>query len=240
MIHCLLARGCRMGALLILLSAASVATAHATLIEYSGITASPGGTVSGAALTAHNTFISALGGAAVDDLESVTGAGSGANPFALSFTGSPGPVTGDLVANGSGTLRTSPTGGQFATSGSQYLFFQNGFTITFSTPISSFGFYATDAGDGAADLQMTLTGDETTVLLLETAGDPNGALLFWGFIDDMNSYSSITVLHTDQDGIGYDDFTIGAAFLTVPEPATLGLFGLGIGGIAFAVRRRKR
>ena len=74
-----------------------------------------------------------------------------------------------------------------------------------------------------------------------TVGAPNGALLFWGFIDNTTTYTSVTFANSSgTDFFGFDDLVIGslAQVRPVPEPATLALFGRGLAGMGF-IRWRK-
>jgi hypothetical protein len=233
-----MARGGLVVAVALLLGTTHVSPAQATFIEYFGANNAPGGTLSGAPLTQHNAFVTALGGVAVDDLEDTTGLGSAADPYALSFPGAT--VTATLSTSANTELRTSATGGLFPTSGSNYIYVQNAFTITFSVPVSAFGFYVTDAGDGGADLTITLANGGPVVRSLDTSIYGNGSLLFWGFTDDMNAYSSIEIAYSSNDGIGYDDFTVANAALEVPEPTSFSLLAFGVGGLMLAERRRRR
>ena len=141
-------------------------------------------------------------------------------------------------------VRTSSSNGRFATSGDAYvnIALGAGLTISFSDSISAFGFYGTDIGDFGGQLLLTMTNGSTVdVTVPNTVDSPDGALLFWGFIDTENSYTSISFSNTSgSDSFGYDDMTIGTReqIVPVPEPATILLLGIGLIGLAGASRRK--
>lgn len=120
-------------------------------------------------------------------------------------------------------------------------------TIEFSEAISAFGFYATDIGDFAGQVTITLTsksGAVTTPFLL--GGTQNsGGLLFWGFSDNSDEYTKITFGNTctsstqdactSLDFFGLDDLVIGAVDQVgtppsppnaAPEPGSFALVAL--------------
>ncbi len=219
------------------LCAPGTGTARATFIEYFGINTNPGGSVSGPPLAGRNAFLAEVDIIGVEDLEDVTGSGSALDPFALNFTGSEGPVTGSFATDGTINLQSSSGGGRFATSGSHYIRSNSQVTINFLSPIQAFGFYVTDAGDVGDDLVLTLSNESTRTVTVDLP-NTDASLLFWGFTDSANFYSSITVSTTPANSIGYDDLTIGQFATDVPEPSTLALFGLGLAGLAWVGRRR--
>lgn len=231
-------------ALAVLVVLAGVRHAHAVPTTYFGENTSPGGTVSGAPLTARNSFLAALaGGVGTEDFESFPD-GTG-TPLALTFPGSTGSITATL--NGSGAINQfSKCCGRFATSGTQIWETDQAFSIDFSSPVAAFGFYATDIGDFDGTMSLTLTGGGTTGLTIpHTVNGPNGSLLFFGFTDTSQTYTSVAFGNTSggSDVFGFDDMTIGdlqQVQALVPEPSTLALAGLGLLGLCCVRRRRKR
>lgn len=165
--------------------------------------------------------------------------------LSLNFPGS----TGNITANLAGSLLICATngcggGGRFATSGTHYLDTTDNFDLTFSSPISAFGFYATDLGDINGDLTLMLTGGGTVNFTVPTAGSANGNQLFWGFIDPLQSYTGIQFGNTASgaDFFGFDDMTVGdlgQVKINVPEPGSLVMFGLGLLGLLLVLRRRQ-
>lgn len=179
---------------------------------------------------ARTQFFSHLAsGTGTEDFEGLTN-GSTA-PLAVTFPGSTGSITATL--NGNGEVSHGQTG-EFPTSGAQLWDTGTGgsFYLTFSDPISAFGFYGTDIGDVSGDLVLTLSDGSTQTINLNTNGSSNGNLLYFGFIDLTESYTRIDFTNTaGGDRFGFDDMTIGdlaQVVAGVPEPAELGLFGLGL------------
>ena len=216
---------------------------------YFGENLNPAQSVTGAPVTARNAFFSNLVGVGTEGFESFS---TGANlPLKIDFPVSSGAVTATLNTTSTSTsvsteVRISPGLGRFATSGNTYLNIAlgDGFTVSFSESISAFGFYGTDIGDYSGQLLMKMTNGSTVdVAVPHTANSPNGALLFWGFIDTENSYSSIEFSNTSgTDSFGFDDMTIGVReqIAPVPEPATMLLLGFGLIGIAGLRKKFKK
>lgn len=234
---------CNNIAKIVLASALLVATtaSHAAFTTYFGENLSPGGTVTGDPVTARASFLSNLsGGVGNEDFESF-GTGNTA-PLNLSFPGSTGSIGATL--SGDGQIRSASGAGRFATSGTNYWENTGSFSLSFSTGISAFGFYATDIGDFQGQVTLTTAGGLAQVINIgNTVGAPNGSLLFYGFTDTTNVYTSITFGNTNAgvDFFGFDDMVIGdlAQIIATPEPGMLGLLAIGLVGAGFASRRRK-
>ncbi|MDO6416354.1 PEPxxWA-CTERM sorting domain-containing protein [Sphingomonas sp. BIUV-7] len=209
------------------------ATADAT--TFYGYTATPNGVVSGAAKTAHDSFIAALSTSSVEDIESF--AVNQALPLALSFEGSAGTVAATL--SGSGQVRQA-FNGLFPTSPSRELYATGDLTISFTGGVYAFGFYATDVSDFGSALSVTFNdGTAGSYQVTTTAAKPDGNLLFFGLTSD-TAITSVSLKGAKaSDGFGYDDLTIGAP-AAVPEPATWGMFIGGFGLVGGSLRRRQR
>ncbi|HEY5800697.1 MAG TPA: PEP-CTERM sorting domain-containing protein, partial [Burkholderiaceae bacterium] len=226
-------------ALLALAACFASATASAVPIIYFGENQSPGGVVSGAPLTARTSFLSALTGVGNQTFESYA-VGTPA-PLALSFPGSAGAITATLT--GAGDIENNTGAGRFNTSpgGSKWYEVSGSFNIAFSNPISAFGFYGTDVGDFNGQITLSLLGGGTTNLTVNnTVNGNDGSLLFFGFIDPTQSYTSIQFGNTNAgtDIFGFDDMVIGdSQQVSVPEPATMAILGLGLLGMG-ALRRK--
>ena len=202
-----------------------VCPVNAGFDTFLGIDSSPGATVpvGGNAATARANFLASLSASVgTEDFEGI--AFGSIVPLALSFPGTSGSITATLTGGG-GNVRSFPTTGMFATSGTQYLGTNAGgdFNISFSDPIAAFGFYGTDIGDINGDLILTLSNGSTETVQIDTAGEPNGSLLFWGFRDDTNTYTNIAFTNTGSgDVFGFDDMTVGDPTQvlppTIPEP----------------------
>lgn len=222
-------------------------------------------TVSGAPLTAHNNFLSSLVGVGTETFEGyATGAGF-QSTLGITFTGSNGNITADIVGPANGDTGVSNGGsnpfdgvsddavfGRWNTSptsvngeGKWYLGFDP-FRVDFDQAISAFGFYGTDIGDvSSGQLTIALTAVDNTVTNLtvnNTTNGPNGSLLFWGFIDTTTQYKSISFGNTSGgfDGFGFDGMTIGdQGQVKLPEPGSIALVALSLVALGATKRRRR-
>ena len=215
----------------------AVTSANGAIIQYFG----QGGSVAGGdAASARADFLSQLtASVGTETFESLpVGA---VNPD-LTFQGSVGSITASLIGQGEVTqsnpqrYNTSPGGSQYYDTGAG-----GDFNLVFSTGISAFGFYGTDIGDVSGNLRLLINGVVSESITLDTSGSANANLLFWGFIDTDNSYTSIEFTNTATgDFFGYDDMTIGdinQIQVNVSSPATALLLGMGL--VACMTLRRK-
>lgn len=88
-------------------------------------------------------------------------------------------------------------------------------TITFTTPIAAFGWYLTDLGDFSGQISMELTksgGGTVSFDIDHTLGAANGSLYFWGFVDQIDTYTQVKVLcSSSEDIFGIDDWVWATA-----------------------------
>jgi hypothetical protein len=141
--------------------------------------------------------------------------------------------------------------GQFTENGTDYLGVAGGVTMTSLT--APFSVASLDMQAWGGDMQMTdllLTGvragDGTTVSTSITLNPTLNSAIQIG--NDFTNYtlsgftglSSFTILGNAHGSLlSIDNIDVGVAAAAVPEPATLGMFGLGLAGLA-AMRRRKQ
>ena len=191
---------------------------------------------------ARNQFLSQLVGVGTENFESF--AAGQAPPFNSTFMGA-----GTATFTGMGNIANVPVGtngfGRYPISGNQYFDTATAFTITFSTAIAAFGFYAVDIGDFGGQVTLTLThamGPDTVVTVPNTINGPGGGVLYFGLIDTANPFLSVTFGDTAPgvDSFGFDDMTIGTVeqVQAVPDSGSaLCLLGLAFAGIA-ALKRK--
>ena len=196
--------------------------------------------------SAQSAFLSNLIGVTTEQFE---GFSDGDNPTTLTF----GSDTATLI--GGPTIKTVTSGtfnGTYPISGDNFLFHfgpAGSFRIDFSSPQAAFGFFATDVGDGGAQLILDLvlsSGGTETINVPHTTGSPtvitSGSVFFFGLIDTSNTFTSISFTNTNasQDGFGFDDMTIGRPEnVAISEPSSIILLIAGVVGV-FTVARRSR
>jgi hypothetical protein len=234
-------------------------SAHSTPTTYFGENASPSKSVLGDPVAARNSFLQQL----TDTVQSldfeapsfVVDTNAGSNGLVLHFNGSSGSKI-DATLRGDGIVSKDTSSGRFNTTtpvtppGQWWDTSAFQFTIEFSTPISAFGFYATDVGDFRGLLSLKLYSNNVHVKTLDISNTfdtstTNGSLLFFGFVDRSIKYDKISFVtnyppaSSQVDYFGFDDMVIGdlAQVKAVPEPASFGLMALGL--LAVAAARRK-
>jgi hypothetical protein len=226
----------------------TVRSADAGLISYFGLD-NPGLT-SGEAEVAEKSFLSNVTtGVGIVDFEGF--AADATSSLGLTFDSGAGSVNATL--SGDGQVRSVPTGsygGRSPISGTKFwdTGYGGDFTVTFDNAVSAFGFYGTDVGDFEGDLVLTLKSATQVVEFVIEAGARTGSVLFWGFTDDSDAYTSVTFTNTaDTDIFGFDNMLVGVAGNVVgapaaaPEPASLAIFAaFGVSATCFRRRRVKR
>jgi hypothetical protein len=243
---------------------ASTAGAAPTVVFAELLSPSPARTVQGAPLTTRTSFENSLVDLRRLDFENLD-VGTTNRPTSFSFVGAGGTTTANLslsdycanssaqrcgVSNVSGVGRYNTTGATAdAASNGKWWDADGGFTLSFTDPITAFGFYGTDFGDLLGVLSIDLFREGTnstaeTVSVKHTATSASaGGLVFWGF-EDAVGYKTIrfniaqkSTDPNDFDVFGFDDMVIGRR-ASVPEPATLALAALSLGTLVATRRRR--
>lgn len=197
------------------------------------------------ATAARTSFLSNLVGVGTEDFEAPDQVAGQTAPLTLTFPGA-----GTATLGGTGSIISVAPGttngvGRYPTSGTQL--WQAGsasteFNISFSTPIAAFGFNGIDIGDFGGQVTVTTTGGMTTTYNVgNTINGPGGSVLFWGLINTADPFTSLSFGNTNPgvDFFGFDDMTIGTMEQVnpMPEPASLGLIGLGLAALMVTRRR---
>jgi len=188
---------------------------------------------------AHNAFLSNLvpGSVGIQDFDATATGSIPGSGIIIGFSGTS--VTATVTPISNSEITAVNQFGAFPISSPNYLRthdFTGGndfLTITFNSPQSAFGFFATDAVDDLGisplipSIQVILDGGLPIDLTNE---DPftiaGGSVMFFGVIDAVNSFTTVLLRNptgTLEDSFGLDDFVIGV----IPEPATLSLLALG-------------
>jgi hypothetical protein len=158
------------------------------------------------------------------------------------------PVPADVTITGGSTTNNSGCGalcGFNTTPGGQYFRYVFGGSVTFAftNPVDAFGFYVNGLQTNAVSQQTIVYVDGSSVT--RTINMPpaiNGGGAFVGFIDFGQQIASVT-FNATEDILGFDDLLFGRSEHNpnpVPEPGTLVLFGLGVLGMGWALKRRRQ
>lgn len=187
------------------------------------------------ATAANVSFLAALSGSSTDTLEELIP--GTLTPLALTFSG----ISSTILNGGNSVVSSSTSGtdgfGEFPTSGNIYIAADpnSPLSITFSSPITAFGFFGTDIGDSAsAHLNIVFSGTNPSVIQTVnntlTSGrgsQADGSVLFFGYINTAAPFTNVLITSpgntTASESFGFDDPVIGVAGTTtlVPEPASL-------------------
>jgi hypothetical protein len=195
----------------ILLAAGLAASAGNVLaaLAYTPVFASDGPGLTSNSDFARNTFLGMVHGAGTETFETRTGGA----PLGIAFAGTPVSVTATIT--GAGRVSTDTTSGVRPISGERFWSVLGGtgpggslFTVTFSTPVTAFAFYMTDAGDWGGQLSLEIdraTGGTAPFLVPNTLfNDPpqSGGALFLGLVatEVANAISAIRFRVVDADG----------------------------------------
>lgn len=166
---------------------------------------------------ARANFFLNLNNIGTENLESF--ATNTAAPLAAIFPGAAGTAT--LLGNGAIATVVSGTNGvgRYPISGDNYWEASAVFSLTFSQPISAFGFYGVDIGDFQGSVTLTLAGGGQTQLVIpHTVGGLGGSVIYFGFYDAQSTYTGITFGNSAPgvDFFGFDDFSIGDPTIVTP------------------------
>lgn len=180
-------------------------------IIYEGENLTPAGGFSGAPATAKAALLARLTVSGTDSMESGHADFDTLNGATISANGVTGTITTDVNNIFTNSLTT---GGLYATHGTFFaLIGGDGFdpttTIAFSTPVAAFWFEMTDAGDflGQVTVKVNKTGGGSVTYNVTHTKDSgkSGTLVFWGIVDDTDTYDSMVLdVSNNDDTIGID------------------------------------
>lgn len=194
---------------------------------------------SAAAETAFRAAAALIGTSTTIDFESV------AVGYAPNFAAAPGvsvSLTGVNYGSGISGVSNTTVGNVYGfnttSGGANWLGFPVGSAMfIFDDPIAAFGFYLTGT-QTIFNTAIHVTFDNGSSQDLLAPINVNGGASFFGFTDAGASITSIEISDATNDAWGIDDviFTSAAA---VPEPGTLLLAALAVGGLLRSSRSRK-
>ena len=168
--------------------------------------------------------------------------GPGATTYSFGSTGAPS-IAG-ITFSGSLAQQQAPSswGAESAPPFNTFSFYSS--TIRFATPVQQVGFYFGGNTPNTVPLDLGLGAVTTGSFILQTTGTnlnmpPDGInnWIFFGFYDPAG-IDSLTFNAELNNGwyLGIGELTVGG--VSVPEPGTLTLLGLGLAGLGLSRRRK--
>lgn len=240
-------------AALAIISASLYATAFASPVTFFGEDINQNGPYSAPLTSFPNSnaaaasFLANLSGVGTETFDGLQVGAT--TPLAITF---PGAGTATLL--GGGQVRAGNDGiGHYPISGNQYFWAStSNAAIDFSTPIAAFGFYGIDIGDYGGNLTLSLTDTNNNISVINVPdqisqnGQISGSVLYFGFYDTTNQYTSIAFgNNSGVDQFAYDNMTIGSLsqvnpVSSVPEPSSLGMLSFGLFSVGWLYFRRRK
>lgn len=235
----------------VLLCSSSLSTAKGGVTTYfSGPDTSKAvlGTGASIVMPVRNSFLSTLSSFGIEDLESIPG--GTLNPtLTFGATGISGTMSGQAGQAGVQTFLL------FAVSGNNFLNDYDGGGgpppvgfhdfILFSEPVTAFGSYITNGGDGDVNslsfrLENSQLGTNKVVSIAELGPNWSFSNVIFVGLADTDPFDRISFIETnDNDGLLFDDLIAGNVFM-VPEPGSSMAIAIATACLARYRRRTQR
>lgn len=132
---------------------------------------------------------------------------------------------------------TTPFGGRYSVSGANWLDSMDAQELKISPAAgyNAMGFYMTDPNDAGG--RFSIGGVDFNFADIFGSALGNGQLFYVSLFNAAGLGDVSIFSNNPDDGFGLDDVTVG--IITVPEPGTLALFGLGLAGLGLSRRRKQ-
>ncbi len=132
---------------------------------------------------------------------------------------------------------TTPFGGRYSVSGDNWLDSMDAreMSIAPAAGYNAMGFYMTDPNDSGG--RFSVGGVDFSFGDIFGSALGNGSIFYITLFDIAGLGSFSIFSNNSDDGYGLDNVTIGT--VTVPEPGTLALFGLGLAGLVVFRKQKK-